>query len=429
MYAIAPTALPNTDRIIRTPGFWIGRHPCPDKVILSAREVERVNRVSQDELKLIVDLAGFPAAVSGPELAGRLKGGLAKFERRTLYTETGRVATKAFCDNIRSNLNLGRIPDSVPVQFGFVLRFADQRLLPTAAPLYTEPGDINFDEVQNSGLDAATAVAILHRSTDGKWLYVESSLSPGWVRADRIVRCSRGDVRRFLAAPAFAVVIRPKADLFLNESRTDHYDHVRMGVRLPIVRKAAETVAVQIPFTDSTGKFTLKTAFMHTRDVHEGFRPYTARVILEQAFELLNAPYGWGDMHGEQDCSRFLQMIFATTGLALPRNSSEQAQVGRLIGEFPPGTPAAAKLPILLNQGVPGITLLQVKNPGHIVLYLGHVADRPYVIHETWGYRQRCGLADTVRAVNRVAVTDLFLGGDSAKGSILDRTVRIQVLD
>ncbi len=42
---------------------------------------------------------------------------------------------------------------------------------------------------------------------------------------------------------------------------------------------------------------------------------------------MLNQPYGWGDMYGEQDCSRFLQMVFATVGIMLPRDSKDQAQV------------------------------------------------------------------------------------------------------
>ena len=66
---------------------------------------------------------------------------------------------------------------------------------------------------------------------------------------------------------------------------------------------------------------------MNEEDVHPGFLPYTARNIYKQALVMLNQPYGWGDMYGEQDCSRFLQMVFATVGIMLPRDSKDQAQV------------------------------------------------------------------------------------------------------
>ncbi len=49
---------------------------------------------------------------------------------------------------------------------------------------------------------------------------------------------------------------------------------------------------------------------------------------------MLNQPYGWGDMYGEQDCSRFLQMVFATVGISLPRDSKDQAQVSNSVVDF-----------------------------------------------------------------------------------------------
>ena len=165
---------------------------------------------------------------------------------------------------------------------------------------------------------------------------------------------------------------------------------------------------------------------MRWADVHEGFLAYTPRRIIQQAFELLNVPYGWGDMYGEQDCSRFIQEVFATVGISMPRNSSEQARVGQLIGTFDLKAGDGDKLRVLARDAVGGVTVMQLKNQNHIVLFLGWWEGRPYAIHATWGYRQKTGIFETVREINRVAVTDLFLGEGASSGSLLGRTVVIQ---
>ena len=164
---------------------------------------------------------------------------------------------------------------------------------------------------------------------------------------------------------------------------------------------------------------------MKKKDVHKGYLPYTPRNIIEQAFSLLNAPYGWGGMYGEQDCSRFIQEIFATVGINMPRNSTDQAKVGELIARFDEKTKEEEKIKIILSRAIGGITTLRLK--GHIMLYLGSVNGRPYVIHETWGYKEKGFLRDRIRVINKVVISDLSLGKDSKNGSLLKRidTVRL----
>ena len=141
---------------------------------------------------------------------------------------------------------------------------------------------------------------------------------------------------------------------------------------------------------------------------------------------MINEPYGWGGMYGEQDCSRFIKEIFGTVGLNLPRNSSKQALVGVRTGEYPAGTPDAVKRAALAHEALAGITLMRLR--GHIMLFLGFVNDTPYAIHETWGYREKQWYGDRIRVINRVAVTDLSLGQGSKKGSYLTRMYAISIL-
>ena len=183
-----------------------------------------------------------------------------------------------------------------------------------------------------------------------------------------------------------------------------------------------------LPRREEDGKMTWVTGYLRLSDVHQGYLPYTAANILRQAFELLNEPYGWGGMYGEQDCSAFLDEVYATVGIRLPRNSSAQRQAGKLLAEFHQDTPDSDKVHALM-QAVPGKTLLGLK--GHIMLYLGTVDSRPFAIHAVWAYREPVGKKsdDRIRVINRVAVTALYLGEGSKKGSLLNRLTEIVGVD
>jgi len=421
VYPIAPTLIPYTERNMKTAGFWINRHPAPDEIILSPEDIAGFNANIENELKLTSNIFQL-TSISAEEFKSSLEKTLNDFSNG-YYFKSGRPGSKFF-DEVRANMNLKAISGEIKMRFGFIVRFADQRFFPTAEGLYSKPMDIDFDELQNSDLDLGTPVAVVHQSLDGQWLYVESPLSSGWVRSDRVALCGLGEFKNFLSSPTFVVVTKAKADIYLNPQLTSQYDYVRMGVGFPLIRKFETGVyEVGICLRDENGRAVFKTGYLRSEDVHEGYLPYTPRNVIEQAFELLNSPYGWGGMHGEQDCSRFLQEVFATVGITLPRNSSEQARVGKLLAEFKQEATESQKFEILSKQAVGGITLLRL--PGHIMLYLGIVNSRPYVIHATWGYREPQGNVDRVRVINRVVVSDLSLGEGSQKGSLLKRLVKM----
>jgi len=72
---------------------------------------------------------------------------------------------------------------------------------------------------------------------------------------------------------------------------------------------------------------------------------------------------------------------------------------------------------LIKNEAIPGITFL--RRPGHIVLYLGSINKDIYVIHAVWGYKENIQSKDVLRVINRVVVSNLRIGHDSKKGSLL----------
>ncbi len=427
LHYAAPAMLPGVGQDMKRPGFWIARQQSPDKIVLNPQQIEAFNLQLIENLKFIKDISRFPASMSGNEFKKSQTEIIKSLRCQNLYLAGHSRAGDNFYRAIERNINLESVPGDIPVRFGFISSFANQRIIPTGEGLCEKPIDTDFDQLQNSGLDIGTPVAALHRSRDSKWYYVESPLSGGWVEADKIAFCELKEMESYARDHKPIVVTSRKADIYLDPEFKEYYGYVRMGAALAAGGKSDTHVAeVIVPLRENTGTASIKRCYMRNESVREGYLPYTARNIIQQAFELLNEPYGWGDIRGEQDCSRFIQQIFATTGIELPRNSAFQGKTGILIAEFDKTVSDNEKIEILKTKASGGLTLLYLS--GHIMIYLGTVGDMPYAIHATSAYRENIAGRDRTRLINRVTVSDLSLGKGSSKGSLLERLIAIRLI-
>ena len=417
--------LPHTTSEMRTAGFWVSRHPDSDAVILSSEEVTRFNQKIREELKLTKDLSARPSVMSGEELRATLRKTLDDLQARGLKSLDGKKPSPAYWSGARQAMNSDAISSEIPRQYGLIVRYADQRFLPFEEGLYAQAYDVDFDELQNSALDIGTPVVILHRSLDGKWVWAESSTSVGWMKAKNVALATEDQVKPFWSTP-FVVVTVPKGDIYLNRAMTDFYGSVLMGARLPLMRLDGDFAEVTFAQRKLDGSVELVPGFVAAEQVHEGYLPYTPRQILLQAFKMLDQPYGWGGMYGAQDCSRFLQEVFAAVGIELPRDSRNQIQVGTRLIEWEAGAPGADKTLVLTDFAVGGITILGMK--GHILLYLGTIDGQVYAIHSVWAYRQPGLGKDDIFVLNRVVVSDLSLGEGSKRGSLLERLNAVKIV-
>ena len=419
----APSKLPGVTREMKSAGFWISRHPSPDRLIMNPIDIAAFNARTRGT-GLTEDIAGFPLSFDGTKLKTEIVNIIDGLKGRKLYQQNMLLADDKFYNPLADNMGLMSIPTSVSVRFGFITRTTDERLLPTVFTLNAQPGDVDFDEVQNSGLEIGTVVAVLHATLDGRWFFVHEPFTSGWVEADEVALASQADIADYLKHKYMVVVIEPRTDIYLDSKMTEQFGTIKMGDRFFLKHIVEQSVEVFLPTRQGDGSVRMVSGFIDREDVSIGYLPYTARAVYRQSFKMLNAPYGWGDTDGEQDCSRFLQMVFATFGIDLPRNSGAQAKTGRSVAEFKETTPTDKKLNTILSS-LRGITILGMK--GHVALYLGDVNGRPYAIHATWAYREKVsGGKDRLRLLNRVIITDLDLGKGAEKKSLLERTLSVR---
>lgn len=311
------------------------------------------------------------------------------------YYANGDLITKSDLEAIRERINFeGMNTPLRHVSFGIITERLNLRVLPTDEMFLKEGDEGFFDRLQMSSLEIGTPVAILWRTYDRKWLFVQSNGTTGWIKPTQLAYCSRYELKKWEFLTDFAVITNYRTSIYADAEFTKYISRASVGNRFPIDRTIESPVgvtAIRFPVRDDDGTLTTVRGYINSNEVNIGYLPYTSRNLLTLAFSMLNAPYGWGGMFGEQDCSGLVGSIFSAVGITMPRNSAMQARVGTDITD--------------ITQAIPGATTLQM--PGHIMLYVGMNDNSPYTIHATWNFRENTEDNYILRMPARVILSKL----------------------
>jgi hypothetical protein len=171
----------------------------------------------------------------------------------------------------------------------------------------------------------------------------------------------------------------------------------------------------------------LATARIAKEDARPHPLPFTADHVALIGAELLKAPYGWGELYRDRDCSATTRDFFLPFGVWLPRNSREQLKSGPFVSLA--NLPNAEKEKIIREQGAPFQTLLYRK--GHIMLYAGLHEGKPVALHDTWAlrFRQDDGPEEKLY-IGRTVITSLEPGKELklTRGTNLDHIEGMLIL-
>jgi hypothetical protein len=119
---------------------------------------------------------------------------LSSWPTRALYNDKGQAITPALRSAIEANLGLDAIPAQVAPQYGLVVKRAALRTFPTRERVFSSVGDTDIDRFQESALFPGDKVAVVHRSADGRWLFVHSERYSAWIEADAIASGDKATV-------------------------------------------------------------------------------------------------------------------------------------------------------------------------------------------------------------------------------------------
>lgn len=310
------------------------------------------------------------------------------------YDDSGDVISGAFVMDILNNLD---DPDASPEQeigYGICVHRSDVRAYPTDEIIADDPGDNDFDNVQNSGVRVGEPVIVLASSADGSFYLCRTTCVSGWIPSKDVAICADRD--EWIKAWKFSdadVMVVTDSKIMLEESNTSPELSglmLTMGTVLQKVhpyefgksitnRSAYYNYPVWIPVREENGMYGRRKALisMH-HNISEGYLPLTGENIVRQAYAKLGDTYGWGGMLSSADCSSFVRDVYKCFGLELPRNTTWQSAMP--VEKYDLSMADDDDKKKLFNELLPG-TILFFK--GHEMLYLGSANGQYYVISAT----------------------------------------------
>lgn len=357
-------------------------------------------------------------------------GDLAAFSRKKLFGENLRPRSKHWFDQLRAKCRMQAYPSLD--RKAVTVRRTDVRLLPTSRPAFRDPSlageGFPFDYLQYSSLWANTPVHISHASADKAWYFVETAHVYGWVKAEDLAFVSDQLAEQIQSMPLVALT---RDGFAIKDRRGRFVFQGRIGMLLPVVSEPSRGYGCLALTADQNGQAVSTIVTVDSNHAAPFPLAPSRAACADIARELLGETYGWGGLYGNRDCSATMRDYCLPFGIWLPRNSSQQAEVGRRIDLQQ--IPDEDKEALLLERGVPFLSLVTM--PGHVMLYIGSRNGRAAVLHTLWGLRTEGFWGREGRLiVGQTVITDLAPGAgvfflDRPQAELLHRIDGIIRLD
>jgi hypothetical protein len=431
----ASPRLPNVTPGMERPQFWTKKIINPTALLLTPDQIHKMN---EENLKrqdlLLCRVKDLKENWEREEILSLLKEDWENFGRTggVRYGKNRIPLGEIFWNELRNNLNQESIEKKCRILFGYIVKRTDIRVFPTAERSMSNSYNDEFDRFQHSSISPGSPIAIYHFSKDKEWAYVQTPFIRGWIRIrDLAIAKEKNEVKDYEEAKDRLLITGNIVSVFADPSLRQPVFLAQMGDSFPLLRildgdkMTNATYIIHIPSRGNDGSLTFKKGYIYSdEDVHRGFLPYTQENVAHQAFKMLDHPYGWGDMFGGRDCSRFIMDLFSTFGILMPRNSKGQAMVGKDLG-LVNGMTIKEKQRIL-SQAIPLATTLRL--PGHIMFYLGKDQGKYYAIHSLWGIQDRRMSSPVSEKIGQVVISDLSLGELGPYGSLLHRLTDVRFI-
>ncbi len=397
---------PHVSAAMMEAAFWLERAPDPDAPLLGPEQIAAFNARVYEVLGIppVLDL---PDSLPRAEVEALMR---AYLPTATRYNAEGQPIEPEVFERALTRLSEG-LPEQIAVHFGIATRRVSVRAFPTLGVITARPYEYALDRLQETTIDPGSPVAMVVITPDERWTFGLTPLYWGWIPLEAVVPVRREDAASWVTAEPFVVSTASRSGLVT--VGTGQPLDVQMGTRLPLAGETPDILRVVVPSSaEPDGEWRVH-ANGRREDFAVGCLPLTIRTLLTQAFKLLGEPYAWGGSRMGifgRDCSRFIQDVYATAGVYLPRNGDQQGRVGRATVEFREDMDDSTRQARLVEQVLPGAIL---ELPGHVMLYVGHVDGRPYAIHDT-----------SSGEFSEVIVSDLSLGAERSAGTLLRRLSR-----
>lgn len=407
--------------------YWI--HEGDDKVLMTAEEIEEFNKnnrgviTARDKTKF-PKLDEFEDTLDGKVLRSFLNDNAKSAPKDpSKYYLNGKPTTEEYWNNLISLSNIEGIPEEINVRFGFTTKRMTIRLFPTEDRVFEKTSDRYYDSMIFSECMPYMPVAVLHESTDGEYLYVVFDSYAAWVRKDAVALCKDRTDWKSRQNPGQWLVVTAREVRLGNDPYNSKTTNLvlPMGTKMELVPadKAPESIhqrttygdyVVKVPTRGSDGS--IKDDYVlipMSDDVNVGYLPLTPENIVRQAFKRLGDRYGWaGDLQAN-DCTGITREIYRCFGVLMPRVG--QSNVNGVNKVNMSKMNSRQKLEVI-EKLAPGSL---ISMPGHMMIYLGTVDGKPFVISACGSFVAPDPGSTEVQHPNSVILNSLYVRTKSLK--------------
>jgi len=359
---------------------------------VTATELDQINNHIRALTPLMTDPLALPPTMDRGVLMIFLKSITLQTQKNLFFGE-GTPVPNSFYQAMKKKMALDDIPQEVRLTPALVVRPTLSRCLPTEEHLFRSPQEARegaIDVNLSTTVPPGTPLVVAHTTRDGSWAFTLSTYNPGWIPDKDLVTTTWEDLKAYATHTPFAVVTVAHCPVFDSPLKDTSIFTLPMGTRVPLVGSRKGLFKILLPV--SSGPRTWKEFYIPSRLASRGYLPFREDILMEEAYNFLGEPYSWGGKDGV-DCSLLVREVFATTGITLPRNSSQQLQTGSLL--WTPGSKES--LDQILRKAPIGRTLIFLK--GHVMIYAGRRKKNFEVLHSLYSWQEK--------RVERVVITPL----------------------
>ena len=235
-----------------------------------------------------------------------------------------------FFDKIYDNANFGDY-NTLNIK-AISLKETDIRAFPTLKPLFRDPSKAGegypFDYLQNSTVHANKPLFISHYSKDREWAFIFTSFTSGWIKSNELVVLDSKYTDIWQKAEQVNII---KEDEPIYDTNGDFLFKSKIGMMFALIEEDSDTYTILSVSSYKNSKPLFLKSKISKTIANKGTLKFTKDNLNKIIKEVSKTNYGWGGLYGQRDCSSMLRDLYSPFGIWLPRNSSKQAAVGKVI--------------------------------------------------------------------------------------------------
>ena len=398
--------------------YWKNLIQNPDKVLLTAEEIAKLNQAIVDGSgTMVFDLETIEDNLSRTQK--EITDSLASetIPTRNLYIDGNKINNTEYFTKLKNAIKeTGYNSNEKKAYYAIAVKRADIKSWPTIDVIGYNATDPD-DEMESSALNVNEPFIILGKcEIDGEiyyWGY--SNNCTGWVYGKNLAIVD--DKNKWVDAwkverdgNDFIVVTKDKVVLekSILEPSTSEVK-LTIGTILKLVpdtelpkqvkeRGTYNNYVVYLPTRNEEGKYERKIALISEHEgVNVGFLSLTQGNILDVAFSCLGDRYGWGGMLDAMDCSLYTRLVYKCFGLELPRNTTWQQKTPEKVTDLSKLTDED-KQEYLEEIHIGSLLYF----PGHTMIYIGNKDGISYVISAVGRFSEPSGDLNVVKVYSIV---------------------------